>query len=578
MEGFESVKLKKLIINNFKGLRGEANIIDFEKSDIIFLIGKNNTGKSTILQAYNFFVTSKQKATLSHFTDQDLQIPIEITAEFIVEEDDQGDMALKKNEPDWIKNWVDPINGTIIIRKTWTELDKDGAKQTYNPKEAAFVDGGFGGFDTLLTKYAPNAILINAISTPEELEKAINDIILTNHLKKLETNHSDQYHALVKGIEELRQAISDSDDIHEINSKMNGVFKSVFPDLELNIYPIPDSGLDITKTIKSSHGIKVTDTKDEKLFNDLKNNGHGVIRQAFFSFLSTFEASLENRHKEYLILFEEPELFLHPEAIFSLRKQLYELANDSPFQVLCATHSSSMIDTSMPHSSLVRLVKDEKRLTKTYQVQFDAFDGEDKNYLQMINRFNPHICESFYSDEVLLVEGDTEAIVYRDLIERYFSNQRDIFVLNTGSKANIPFYQRILTHFSITHTVIHDIDSPNSVDRSGKTKVNGMWTINESIWTEIQRSNKPIPGLSRRFVHYRNFEEAHNYSPNSSKGKPLSAFEFARSLTLETELPCIEFLTDLFDERKINHSQDYLLDVYKKGNDLLSAATTLTDE
>lgn len=572
------MKLKKLIINNFKGLKGESNIIDFEKSDIIFLIGKNNTGKSTILKAYNFFVTSKQKATLSHFTDQDTCIPIEITAEFLVEEDDQGDMALKKNEPDWIKNWVDPINGTIIIRKIWNEVDKEGNKQTYNPKEAAFVDGGFGGFDTLLTKYAPTAIPINAVSTPEELEKSINDIILTNHLKKLETHHADKYRALVEGIEELRLAISDSDDIHEINSKMNGIFKSVFPDLELNIYPIPDSGLDITKTIKSSHGIKVTDTNDENLFNDLKSNGHGVIRQAFFSFLSTFEASLESRHKEYLILFEEPELFLHPEAIFSLRKQLYELANNSPFQVLCATHSSLMIDTSMPHSSLVRLVKDDQRLTKTHQVQFDAFEGEDKNYLQMINRFNPHICESFYSDEVLLVEGDTEAIVYRDLISRYFSNQRDIFVLNTGSKANIPFYQRILTHFSITHTVIHDIDSHTSIDKNGKTKVNGMWTINESIWNEIQRSNKSIPGLARRFVHYRNFEEAHSYSPTPSKGKPLSAFEFARSLTLDSKLPCIEFLMDLFGERIINHSQEYLLEVYKRGNDLLSAATTLTDE
>lgn len=59
----------------------------------------------------------------------------------------------------------------------------------------------------------------------------------------------------------------------------------------------------------------------------------------------------------------------------------------------------------------------------------------------MINRFNPHICECFFADEVILVEGDTEAIVYRDLISRFYKS-KDVFVLNTGSKANMVFYQK----------------------------------------------------------------------------------------------------------------------------------------
>ncbi|WP_154698511.1 AAA family ATPase, partial [Bacillus cereus] len=58
------MKLKKLVVNNFRGLRGEENIIDFEGSDIIFLIGKNNFGKSTFLHAYNFFVEPKVKSTI----------------------------------------------------------------------------------------------------------------------------------------------------------------------------------------------------------------------------------------------------------------------------------------------------------------------------------------------------------------------------------------------------------------------------------------------------------------------------------------------------------------------------------
>ena len=43
------MRLCKLIIKNFRGLKGDKNIIDFENSNIIFLIGQNDIGKSTFL-------------------------------------------------------------------------------------------------------------------------------------------------------------------------------------------------------------------------------------------------------------------------------------------------------------------------------------------------------------------------------------------------------------------------------------------------------------------------------------------------------------------------------------------------
>ena len=61
------MKLQKLIVKNFRGLKGENNVIDFSKSNIIFLIGQNNVGKSSFLRAYEFFVNSSQKASLSDF-------------------------------------------------------------------------------------------------------------------------------------------------------------------------------------------------------------------------------------------------------------------------------------------------------------------------------------------------------------------------------------------------------------------------------------------------------------------------------------------------------------------------------
>ena len=455
--------------------------------------------------------------------------------------------------------------------KQWSVEGNEAVKKTYDPQQQEYVVGGFGGFDTLLKKYAPTAIFINAISTPEDLEAKINEIITKNHIKKLETVHRESYQSIITSLAALKEEMSNATDINEINDKMNQIFNQVFPQLEVEVYSLPDSGIDITKTLKSTHGFNVKNQAFDSEHSDLKLNGHGVIRQAFFSFLATLDADVSQTKKEYLILFEEPELYLHPESIFALRKQLYELAVDSPFQILCATHSPLMIDTAQPHSSLVRLVKDsENGKTKAYQVKFDIFEDQDKEYLQMLNRFNPHICECFYADEVVLVEGDTEAVIYRELISKYYSNQRDIFILNTGSKANLVFYQKILTHFGIKHVVVHDIDDETYKDRNGVEKLNAMWVVNDRIWEQIEESNREYPNLARRFIHYKNFEDAHSYSYNKAEGKPLSAFKFAQTVGRESTCDCIRFLDDLFGEQVLNYSQEELLQLVqaKKAEEL----------
>ena len=405
--------------------------------------------------------------------------------------------------------------------------------------------------------------MINAVLTVEDLEKNINEIITKNHIKKLETTYADNYNQVISGLQQLKKDIAESDDIVSINDKMNAFFTAVFPNFALAIYPLPEEGIDITKTLKSTHGVKVQEPNNPNKDVDLKQNGHGLIRQAFFSFLSTYQNEITGTEKQFLILFEEPELYLHPEAIFSLRKQLYLLSKSSPYQILCATHSPLMIDVAEDHSSLVRLVKDEeKNTTRTYQVNLNLFSNEEKEELQMINRFNPHVCEAFFTDGVILVEGDTEAIVYRELISRFYTVDK-FYILNTGSKSNIPFYQKVLSHFGIRHVVVHDADEQFVTTKSGDKQVNAMFTINEKIWGQIETSNQKESKLSRRFVHYLNFEDAHNYQHNQSKGKPLSAYQFALSFAnIDQKIPCFRFLDDLFGNSEINVSQHELLKSY----------------
>lgn len=541
------MKLKSLTVKNFRGLRGGDNKISFENSNLIFLIGNNNSGKSTFLHAYEFFLNSRGISNINDFLDKDSSVPIEIIAEF-KKEYREGIVY-----PDWVDLWKDE-NDIITIKKVWSTPERGYDKYTYKPSEERFVDGGFGGFDTLLTKYAPTPIFVNAIATPEDLEASINEIISKNHIKKLKTQYEDDYNSIVESLAELKNKISEAEEIRNINDKVNELFKSVFPDLTINIYSKPEAGIDIAKTLKSTHGFSIDDSTNNI---DLRGNGHGIIRQALFSFLSTNK--VDTSSEQYIILYEEPELYLHPETIKILKNELYKLSSKEGYQVLCATHSPSMVDLSKEHSSLVRLTKDSTtKETKTYQVEFNVYQNDERNDLLMNNRFNPYLCEVFYSDEVLIVEGDTEAIIYRELIERYYQGKKNIYILNAGSKSNMIFYQKILTHFGIKHIIIHDCDSKNCI-RNGVEQINPMWTYNEKIWEQIIESNSRHESIAKRYVQFKNFEDAHGYVYNTTKGKPYSAYTYAQALEYDNSIPCFEILDDIFGDNIINITQEELL-------------------
>lgn len=221
-----------------------------------------------------------------------------------------------------------------------------------------------------------------------------------------------------------------------------------------------------------------------------------------------------------------------------------------------------MVDISKPHFSLVRATKDADENTRTYQVGSEIFakDEDTRARVQMINRFNPHICEVFYADKVILVEGDTETIVFRDLLRRFYPNE-DVFVLNTGTKNNIPFFQEILTHFRIEHYAIHDMDTEflEKLNRSGNHARNAAWTQNDVIWEHVVAANQIQPGLARRYVHNSNFENGNRYLLKGGKDKPLSAYKFVQGIDcMDDEHECVRWLKDIMGDKQIVHDRAYV--------------------
>ncbi len=582
-------------VNNFRSISGDIknNVVNFDNSNTIFLFGQNNVGKSTFLKAYEFFY-SNQKPTADDFYKKRPGTTIEF--EFTFELDALDFERVASNAPTKLRslqtNWLN--NNILKIKRTY-ELDADGKKvdiKNYtlkgnstnwdNPILTDWEVKNYGGIglDSVFQSCLPRPIFIKAMPTETEVESLINSILANIATNRLKDQEREELLAAQQKIRELQDKLYNPESLDRYKTDVNIHFQELFPDLNIELTE-KDKVVWTENKFGKSFGVKFNKLKengehDLDVPNSYDKVGHGTIRTAIFTLLlmrdvaEEFERQ-ENR-KDYLVLFEEPELFLHPSLMKELRALIYKVSEDNlPYQVLCASHSPQMIDISKQKSSLVRMVSNDLG-TKIFQIN-DTYlteareitPAELKQEMNEVLRFNPHICESFYSDEVILVEGPTEEIILRG----YFSeveHAKDIFIVNCGTVNNIPFYQKIFSKFNIKYHVICDTDSSvqsgcdeynNPIFTTGIQK-----TIYEQIKLDSENTNYDVGKLR---VHVTTFEPAHqdilipselqlpdNYP--ASNGKPFNANKYWKEVlspnlshTQIDTVPIIKYLKEIVE-------------------------------
>ncbi|QEC41560.1 ATP-dependent nuclease [Pseudobacter ginsenosidimutans] len=572
------MKLIKFGVNNFRAISGglENNQINFRGSNTIFIFGQNNVGKSTFLAAYDFFFNDKVPS-LNDFHKRDENGVLEFEIELGVDEVDLLYIEQKQSKKlDSFREYLN-YDSTIRIKRTYSlSIIKDkpsiskATDQTFNPAGGKWDNSAFGsiGLIQVFQTLMPTPILIKAMPTEQEVENVVNEILASKAKSKLNEKEFAELNEAQKRVRELQAKMYNPVSIDRYKEEVNKHFQLLFPD---TLIEIADS--DKVKWTEDKFGKKFNvefkkqnsdGSLDESTPSSYNTIGHGAVRSAIFSLLLMRDIAEElPRHadrKEYLILFEEPELFLYPKILKSLRELVYAVSDlDYPYQVLCASHSPQMIDISKRNSTLIRMVKVESG-TKLYQISDGdlqeangARSFEDlKQAMYEVLRFNPHICESFYADEVLLVEGPTEEILIRGILQR-LPPSKDLFIVNCGTVNNIPFYQKVYRKFAIKSHIICDTDSQEIRSLDNFTNPVFDKGIQSSIYNEHWENcnyDPKIGGLLR--VHDTTFEVAHSKEeihselryPNNlleSHGKPYNANRY-----------WLDILSPNFDSEHIN--------------------------
>ncbi len=242
--------------------------------------------------------------------------------------------------------------------------------------------------------------------------------------------------------------------VKTIESTIQSFVQESFPGVSLTMN-VPAPSL---TTILSNAELRVDDGHD----GPLVGKGDGLKRTVLFAILRAYTEIRSNglsapgvatAAQPCILLFEEPELFLHPRAQRQLMAALSAFAEDH--QVLVTTHSAGFFGPST--GGFAKLAK---QLGGVAALPVDL-QMSDRDSYQLIQYDNNEA--AFFARSVVLVEGDSDTFTFPHLAKLISSewdhDEHNITFIRMGGKGSITRYRNFFGQFGVMVHVIADLDA-----------------------------------------------------------------------------------------------------------------------
>jgi predicted ATP-dependent endonuclease of OLD family len=579
------MKLTYFRINNFRCI----DELDLHIDDFTSLIGPNNCGKSSVLSAVQKFL--EQKSPLiedfrkecgeepmifeGHFGDIQewerkmpgisgivnnnsikLKVtytktdgkPSELWEAFVSREKIDGLSADRHGEcSPAIKEIITTLgfNGTSYKQVSNIEIIKQYIRNN-RPELILGVDELWAS-DGISIKNAfqqalPQPVFVPAVKDASDDAKPISSTPfgkLLNRVVMPEIKKSDEYDTLIKSVKALTDKITGEgcdqlEEVKKISDALTVKMSKLIKTSAVVTLKEPDTEDFLSKgaTIKLNDGTETS----------IHLQGHGVQRSLIFSLIeimaeieSNLGDSIENT-KASIILFEEPELYLHPHLMRRLKDSLIEISRRHGWQIILTTHSPFLINVADNPTSLVIFQRDDPALPPTKnQLSEDPFESDsesrkERDILHATLRFHPTVNEVFFAKRNVLVEGDTEVCVLKHDKKLYLmcgipqEKYDETTVVSCCGKWTITPIARLLTAFKINYRIIHDLDA------KGKT----IQELEKESGKHPYKANKKIEdvaGTSEIYLVQDTFEDVlWGRKKQSSADKPFNAWKKINSI------------------------------------------------
>lgn len=437
------MRIKELEIKNFKSIKN-LSIKNIEKALII--VGKNSTGKTTILDAI-LAVTQKYQIQASDFYSKEGNIKIKMTLE-INDEDlmlyhQSGAVSKYKRYDAWLQEF----------KRKLPSFQEGSFTFTYTVNH----DGVFRYSDELhknnryILEILPKIHYIDYSRNVEEIQ---NDIFMAQGAKTLQhlrqnacifdlkkpCNHCFQCIGMIEKKKAMDLTINETSkllayQLYHLNvdsflEKLNANFRRNSEREQSIRYEV---NFDIDKLL---HMDTVIINQERNVEGSLLEMSAGMKSIYILSLLEAYTS--EESSISSIIMMEDPEIYLHPQLQKTASEILYRLAKKN--QVIFSTHSPNLL-FNFNSKQIRQVILDEN---------YDTVIKEQTDIDEILNDLGYSANDLMNVSFVFIVEGKQDSSRLPILLKRYYSEIYDedgmlqrIAIIATNSCTNIKTYANL---------------------------------------------------------------------------------------------------------------------------------------
>ncbi|CAB5496207.1 ATP-dependent nuclease [Bathymodiolus thermophilus thioautotrophic gill symbiont] len=534
------MQIKKIKILNFRLLKDFS--IDLE-DNLSLIIGKNNTGKTSLLSLLELFFSSKT----NHFTLHDFNLEFQQEIKGMLDEDitkenyNNLEINLKfyieyfesdnlKNISDFILN-LDPEENYLILSfsyvleyESYSRLKGDYKKFKNEFKDKSAID--FLGKNHKQYFSIKKTVVEH---NKEENEKEIKDEQLSKIIS-LETINAKRdvsngerggftsnktlsrlsYQFYSHSNKSNPTTVSDlQSELIRTDGKLNKTYKAIFEKVvgDIRKFSVNDSEVLIKSNLEEMNILKdntsvVYKQGDMELPEDYNGLGYMNLFAMVFKLHLIFDSFKKNNVNQgeqtdiNLLFIEEPEAHTHPQMQYVFIKNIKNLLDKGKeelnnLQTIISTHSSHIASQST-FNDIKYFKKMDNQVTcknlSNLENEGNSEVHKRKNFNFLKQYLTLYRAELFFAEKIIFIEGDTERILLPAMMKKIDDEKKDkgyIPLLSQNiSVVEVGAYSHIFDKFlnflGIKTLIITDIDSVDSNKK--KCVVNdGKNTSNASI-------------------------------------------------------------------------------------------------
>ncbi|MBK6484062.1 MAG: AAA family ATPase [Chitinophagaceae bacterium] len=211
-----------------------------------------------------------------------------------------------------------------------------------------------------------------------------------------------------------------------------------------------------------TYAFEFFDSAREKPIGDIKNLSAG--QKAIVHLV--FEAYGRGDIKGGVVIIDEPELHLHPQFQSLYLKVIKEVYEAQQCQFILVTHSEYLIN-SETITKIKRFYIDDQHFSNIIS---PSLSSSDKSLIRILD--NTRSTHAFFSNKVVLVEGDYDRYFFRAAFEKLSPEIiHEISVLDIGGKGNYHEWRKLFEDFGLRVYIVCDFDNVFTLTFSGGTMI-----------------------------------------------------------------------------------------------------------